>query len=56
MPITDSVVGISTEFIATPINELKFYDPAICLDNDNDTQWDTMYSFRMHLDSSYIAM
>ena len=34
--LTDRVVGISTEFIATPPNELKFYDPAICIDDDND--------------------
>ena len=32
------VVSISNEHIVTPPNELKFNDPAICIDNDNDTQ------------------
>ena len=41
--LTDRVVGISTEFIATPPNELKFYDPAICIDDDNDTQCYSYY-------------
>ena len=41
--LTDRVVGISTEFIATPPNELKFYDPAICIDDDNDTQCNRYY-------------
>ena len=41
--LTNRVVGISTEFIATPPNELKFYDPAIRIDNDNDTQCNSCY-------------
>ena len=41
--LTDKVVGISTEFIATLPNELQFYDPAICIDNDNDTQCNSYY-------------
>ena len=41
--LTDRVVGISNEFIATPPNELKFYDPAICIDDDNDTQYNSYY-------------
>ena len=41
--ITDRVVGISTEFIATPPNELRFYDPAVCIDDDNDTQCNRYY-------------
>ena len=35
--------GISSEFIATPPNELKFYHPAICIDEDNDTQCKQYY-------------
>ena len=35
--------GISSEFIATPPNELKFYHPAICIDVDNDTQCKQYY-------------
>ena len=36
--LNNSLVNISDELIATPPNELKFYDPAICIDDDNDTQ------------------
>ena len=36
--VDDKVVGISNEHISTPPNELKFSYPAICIDNDNDTQ------------------
>ena len=35
--LNDQVIGVCSEFIATPPNELKFYDPAVCIDNDNDT-------------------
>ena len=41
--LTDRIKGINTEFIATPPNELKFYDPAVCIDNDNDTQCNSYY-------------
>ena len=30
----NKTIGISNELIATPPNELKIYDPAICIDND----------------------
>ena len=30
--------GIDNDLIATPPNELKFYDPAICTDHDNESQ------------------
>ena len=36
--LNNSLVNISDELIATPPNELKFYDLAICIDDDNDTQ------------------
>ena len=52
--LTDRVVGISTEFIATPPNELKFYDPAICIDNDNDTQCSNYYIQNIMLGSEII--
>ena len=35
--------GISSEFIATPPNELKFYQPATCIDEDNDMQCKQYY-------------
>ena len=35
--------GISSEFIATPPSELKFYHPAICIDEDNDVQCKQYY-------------
>ena len=41
--ITDRVVGFNTEFITTPPNELKFYDPAICIDGDDDMQCNSYY-------------
>ena len=29
--LTDQVIGISSEFIATQPNELRFYSPAVCI-------------------------
>ena len=40
--LTNRIVGVCNEFIATPPNELKFYDPAICIDDDNDTQCNSL--------------
>ena len=37
------VSGLSNTLIATPPNELKFYDPATCIDNDKDTQCKKYY-------------
>ena len=37
------VTGISSKLIAAPPKELKFSDPAICIDNDNDTQCNSYY-------------
>ena len=31
-------MGINHDFVNTPPNELKFSDPAICIDTDNDTR------------------
>ena len=36
-------LGISSEFIATPPNELKFDHPAICIDEDDDMQCKQFY-------------
>ena len=36
--LRNRLVGISIEFVNTPPNVLKFYDPAVCIDNDNNTQ------------------
>ena len=52
--LTDRVVGISNEFIATPPNELKFHDPAMCVDNDNDTQCNTYYVQNIMLGSNIV--
>ena len=41
--INNSIYGISKYLIATPPNVLKFFDPAICIDNDNDTQCNSYY-------------
>ena len=37
------VSGLSDKLIATPPNELKFYDPAICIDDDSNTQCKSYY-------------
>ena len=52
--LTDRVVGINTDFIATPPNELKFYDPAICIDSDNDTQCNSYYVQNIMLGSDIV--
>ena len=41
--LSDRLVFINNEFVATPPNELKFNQPAICIDNDNDTQCNIYY-------------
>jgi len=41
--LTNRMVGINNELIATPPNELKLYDPALCIDDDNDTQCHKYY-------------
>ena len=41
--LTNRIVGVCNEFIATQPNELKFCDPAICIDDDNDTQCNSYY-------------
>ena len=41
--LKSNILGISNELIATPPNILKFDDPAICIDNDNDTQCNSYY-------------
>ena len=52
--LTDRVVGISTEFITTPPNELQFYDLAICIDNDNDTRCNSYYVQNIMLGSDIV--
>ena len=39
----NKIVGISNDHIATQPYVLKLYDPAICIDNDNDTQCNSYY-------------
>ena len=41
--VKDRLVGISSGFVDTPPNKLKFYDPAVCIDKDNDTQCNSYY-------------
>ena len=52
--LNDQVIGISSEFIATPPYELKFYDPAVCIDNDNDTQCSGYYIQNIMLGSDIL--
>ena len=37
------ITGLNNTLIATPPNELKFDDPAICIDDDNNTQCKSYY-------------
>ena len=41
--VINRTVGMSNEYIATPPNKLKFYDPAKCIDNNNNTQCERYY-------------
>ena len=43
--VINRTVGVSYKYIATPPNQLKLHDPAICIDNDNDndTQCNSYY-------------
>ena len=41
--VINRTVGMSNEYIATPPNKLKFYDPAKCIDNNNKTQCERYY-------------
>ena len=52
--ISHSIYGISNALIATPPNILKFYDPAICIDNVNDTQCNSYYVQNIMLGSEII--
>ena len=52
--INHRIVGISNNLIATPPNVLKFDDPAICIDNNNDTQCNSYYVQNVMLGSEII--
>ena len=52
--INNRIYGISNDLIATPPNVLKFYDPATCIDNDNDTQCNSYYVQNVMLGSEII--
>ena len=41
--LNSKIMNINSELISTPPNELKFFDPAICIDNDNDTHCNSYY-------------
>ena len=41
--LNDKLLGVSSELVDTPPSELKFYAPAICINNDNDTQCNSYY-------------
>ena len=47
-------IGISNKLIATPPNELKFYDPAVCIDNNNNTQCSNYYIQNIMLGSEIV--
>ena len=41
--LRDRLIGISSDFIDTSPNKLKFSDPAVCINNDNDSQCNSYY-------------
>jgi len=41
--LNNRIEGINNKIIATPPNELMLYNPAICIDNDNDTHCNNYY-------------
>ena len=41
--IINRTMGINDEYIATPPNQLRLNHPAICVDEDNDTQCNSYY-------------
>ena len=41
--LSNKTIGMSAKLIATPPSELKFDDPAVCIDNDNDRQCNNYY-------------
>ena len=52
--LSNTIFGISNEYIITPPSQLQFYDPAICTDNDNDTQCNNYYVQNIMLGSEII--
>ena len=48
------IPGISNKLIAAPPNELKFYDPAVCIDNNNNTQCSNYYIQSIMLGSEIV--
>ena len=53
--INDKILGIDQEVITTRPKELKFYDPAICIDNNNNTQCNSYYIQNIMLGSDIIV-
>ena len=41
--VINKTKGITKQFIATPPNKLQFYHPAVCIDEENDTQCNQYY-------------
>ena len=48
------ITGISNKLIAAPPNELKFDDPAVCIDNNNNTQCSNYYIQSIMLGSEIV--
>ena len=52
--LMNRMIGISNEIIATPLNQLRFYDPAICIDDDNGTQCNSYYVHNIMLGTKIV--
>ena len=53
--VINRTVGMSSEYIATPPNKLKFYDPAKCIDNNNNAQCERYYIQNIMLGTEIIV-
>ena len=52
--VADRMIGIDYEVVSTPLSELKLYKPAICIDDDNDTQCNSYYVQNIMLGSDIV--
>ena len=53
--LSKGIVGIDTKHITTQPNKLKFYNPAICIDEENDSQCNSYYIRNVMLGSEIVV-
>ena len=52
--LNNTIFGINNELIDTPPYQLQFYDPAVCIDNDTDSQCSNYYIHNVMLGKEVI--